>query len=204
MEIRAVGRRLESSQVLSAYRAGLFPMPVEDGLFAWYSPLNRGVLLPGDLHISHSLSRSRASFDIRVNTAFAQVLRACATSRNDGNWIDDDIIGVYMRLHEEGWAHSVEAWRGDELVGGLYGVGIGAFFAGESMFHTVTDASKAALAGLVDLCHEYYGDSWLIDTQWSTSHLESLGVSEIPAWEYRVRLQHVLADSGSRKFHIKG
>lgn len=179
-------------------------MPWDEGLVAWYAPHRRGVLLPGNLHISHSLARSRRGFDITVDTRFREVMVACATTRDEGNWIDGPFVDLYTRLHEDGWAHSYEAWKDGHLVGGLYGIEIGGLFAGESMFHTKPDASKAALVGLVEHLQERHEDRWIIDTQWSTPHLASLGVSEISAWDYRDRLNDAVRETGSRNFHTKG
>lgn len=204
MEIRAIGNRFEPAQVFSAYRAGLFPMPWDEGLVAWYAPHRRGVLLPGDLHVSHSLARSRARYEVRHDTAFREVMIACATTREEGNWIDGPFVDLYTQLFEAGWAHSVEAWHEGSLVGGLYGVQIGRLFAGESMFHTMRDASKVALMGLVERLDAEHAGEWLLDTQWSTSHLASLGVSEVSAWDYRKRLHRAVAGIGSRNFHTKG
>ncbi len=174
----AAGADLEPSTLVDAYRHGVFPMPHDD-LLLWWSPMRRGVLRPGDLRLSRSLARSVRRFDVSVDTAFADVVDACADPSRPGAWIDLPIRDAYTRLHELGWAHSVEVWSDGELVGGLYGVAIGGLFAGESMFHRATDASKVALVELV----RRWGDG-LIDTQWSTPHLASLGVSELPRDDY--------------------
>ena len=130
--------------------------------------------------------------EVRVDTAFDEVIRACGDPRRDAGWIDEEIIAAYTTLHEMGWAHSVETWRDDELVGGLYGVAIGGLFAGESMFHRVTDASKVALVGLVDLLHDEYTEQRLVDVQWSTPHLASLGVVEVRRSTYLDLLEPAL------------
>jgi leucyl/phenylalanyl-tRNA--protein transferase len=156
------------------------------GDVGWWSPDPRGVLpLPG-LRVSRSLRRSARRFEIRVDTAFEQVIAACADPRRPDGWITGDVLSAYVRLHELGWAHSVEAWDGDdgELVGGLYGVAIGGLFAGESMFHRRTDASKVALLGLVELLAEGGGLGRVLDVQWVTPHLASLGAEEVPRWRY--------------------
>ena len=132
------------------------------------------------LRVTRSMRQSARRFEIRVDTAFADVVAACADPRRSGGWIDGDIIAAYTELHRLGWAHSVEAWRDDELAGGLYGVAIGGLFAGESMFTRVRDASKVALMGLVDLLSDEYADERLLDTQWQTPHLATLGVVEVP------------------------
>jgi leucyl/phenylalanyl-tRNA--protein transferase len=165
-------------------------MPV-DGEMLWWSPDPRGVLDPGRFHVSRSLRRTRRRFEIRVNTAFAAVIDACADPRRPHGWITAEIRDAYVGLHELGWAHSVEAWDADgRLAGGLYGVAIGRLFAAESMFHVATDASKAALAALV----ERLGPDALIDVQWLTPHLASLGAIEIPREEYLRRLERALAE----------
>ena len=184
----AVGGDLSPELLLSAYRRGMFPMPVGDQL-VWWSPDPRGVLEPGRLHVSRSLRRTRRRFEIRVNTAFAAVVDGCADPRRPHGWISADIRAAYVRLHELGWAHSIEAWDADGLAGGLYGVGVGRLFAAESMFHRATDASKACVAALVDRL----GPDALIDVQWLTPHLASLGATEIPRGEYLRRLERALA-----------
>jgi len=184
-----VGADLEPGTVLAAYRRGLFPMPVgRRGLIGWWSPDPRAVIPLGGLRVSRSLRRSIRRFEIRVDTAFDEVLDACADPSRPHGWISADVRTAYRRLHEMGWAHSVEAWdaEGDELTGGLYGLAVGGLFAGESMFHRRTDASKAALAGLVDLLGAGDGGpaGRLLDVQWMTPHLASLGAVEIPREEY--------------------
>ena len=136
------------------------------------------------VHVSRSLRRSARDFEIRVDSAFEEVLDACADPRRDSGWIDADIRAAYLRLHELGWVHSVEAWRDGRLAGGLYGVAIGGLFAGESMFHRERDASKVALLGLCRLLDDQLADRRLVDVQWVTPHLASLGVVEIPRREY--------------------
>jgi len=179
----AMGGDLEPGTLLTAYRAGLFPMPLgRRGRIGWFSPDPRGVLPVDGLHVSRSLRRSMRRHELRVDTAFDAVIHGCADPTRPHGWIDRRIIDAYTRLHELGWAHSVEAWFDGELVGGLYGISIGSFFAGESMFHRRADASKVALVGLVEImraCPEP-----VIDVQWQTPHLASLGVVEIPRADY--------------------
>jgi leucyl/phenylalanyl-tRNA--protein transferase len=190
-----VGADLEPGTLLLAYRAGLFPMGLGDGGSAptgWWSPDPRGVLLPGDARISRSLRRSLRRFDIRVDTAFAEVVAGCADPSRQGSWITPAIAAAYTRLHELGWAHSVEAWRDGEMVGGLYGLALGGLFAGESMFYRATDASKCALVGLADLMFADGDPRRMIDVQWATPHLVSLGITDIPRSDYIARLERSL------------
>ncbi len=175
------GADLEPGTLLSAYRAGLFPMPLGDSV-GWWSPDPRGILPLSYLQVSRSLRRACRRFDIRIDTAFDQVLEACADPARPHGWISDDMHDAYVQLHELGWAHSVESWLDGELVGGLYGVAIGAFFAGESMFHTHSDASKVALVALVDALKVTGGA--LLDVQWATDHLAGLGAVEIEREAY--------------------
>jgi leucyl/phenylalanyl-tRNA--protein transferase len=191
-DLVATGADLEPSTILAAYRVGIFPMPIggRRAPMAWFSPVRRGILRPADLHLSRSLARSARRFEIRVNTACAEVIDACADPRRPSGWIDGQIRDAYLRLHALGWVHSVETWREGRLVGGLYGVAIGGLFAGESMFHRETDASKVALMGLVRMLDD--GLDRLIDTQWQTPHLASLGVAEVSREEYLRLLAEVL------------
>lgn len=198
-DLVAMGADLEPGTLLAAYRGGLFPMPSgpaglgrRRGAIAWFSPVRRGVLPLEGLVVSRSLRRSCRDYEIRVDTAFDAVVLACADPRRPGSWIDRDIRRGYGRLHELGWAHSVEAWSDGELVGGLYGVAIGGLFAGESMFHRRRDASKAALVGLVDLMRDEHAAARLLDVQWRTDHLATLGVVEIDRAAYFTRLSQAL------------
>jgi len=189
------GADLSPGTLLAAYRSGMFPMPLgrePAGTSTWWSPQERGVLHLGALHVSRSLARSRRRMEIRVDTAFEQVVAACADPGRDGGWIDAEIAAAYTELHRLGWAHSVESWRDGELVGGLYGVAIGGLFAGESMFHRVSDASKVALVGLVEILRDEYADARLVDVQWRTPHLASLGVTVLPRRMYAALLKAVL------------
>ncbi len=194
-DLVGVGADLEPGTLLMAYRSGLFPMGVgEDGSapMGWWSPDPRGVLLPGHVRISRSLRKSLRHFDIRVDTAFSEVMTNCAHPSREGRWITPAITAAYTRLHELGWAHSVEAWRDGELAGGLYGLALGGLFAGESMFHHAPDASKCALVGLADLVFADADPSRIIDVQWATPHLATLGISEIPRGDYLDRLERAL------------
>ncbi len=189
-DLVGAGADLEPGTLLAAYRRGLFPMPGDPrasrrgaGLL-WWSPVERGVLPLDGLRVSRSLRQSVRRMEVRVDTAFEAVIEACADPGRDGGWIDAEIRAAYTRLHALGWAHSVEAWQGGDLVGGLYGVAVGGLFAGESMFHRRTDASKVALVGLVDLLRDEHADRRVIDVQWPTEHLTSLGVVAVPRSTY--------------------
>jgi len=186
-----VGADLEPATVLAAYRRGMFPMPLgAHGPIGWWSPDPRAVVPLDGLRVSRSLRRSLQRFEIRVDTAFAEVVDACADPARPHGWISPDIRAAYCGLHELGWAHSVEAWSTDdgELAGGLYGLAVGGLFAGESMFHRRTDASKAALVGLVALLRDDGRPGRLLDVQWQTPHLASLGAVEVPRAEYVARV----------------
>ncbi|MFT7601829.1 MAG: leucyl/phenylalanyl-tRNA--protein transferase [Acidimicrobiales bacterium] len=186
-DLIAVGADLEPETLLDAYEAGYFPMPVGRRRIGWFSPDPRGILEPNNLHVSRSLRRSLGRFDVTVDQNFGEVIRACADPSRPHGWIDRRVIDAYTRLHHLGHAHSVEVWDRYGLAGGLYGIAIGGFFAGESMFHRHTDASKVALVHLVNLLGDRPGT--LIDVQWSTPHLASLGVTEIGRHDYAARLR---------------
>jgi len=187
-----MGADLEPGTLLAAYRVGLFPMPVARGRrVAWWSPDPRGILPLDGLRVSRSLRQSCKRYEVRYDTAFVDVISACAGIDRDGGWITNEIVRAYARLHELGWAHSVEAWNHDgELVGGLYGVAMGGFFAGESMFHLERDASKVALVGLVSHLRE--SGATLLDVQWTTPHLASLGAVDVPRQDYLEKLAEAL------------
>ncbi|WP_436701048.1 leucyl/phenylalanyl-tRNA--protein transferase [Nocardioides sp. BYT-33-1] len=185
-DLVAVGADLAPGTLLAAYRSGLFPMPEGRGI-GWWSPAYRGVLRLDELRVSRSLRRSARDFEVRVDTAFDDVVAACADPRRPHGWIDARIARAYGDLHRLGWAHSVETWQDGRLVGGLYGVAIGGLFAGESMFHHVTDASKVALLGLVEGLRadaDGAAGNRLIDVQWATRHLTTLGVRQVPRSAY--------------------
>lgn len=195
-ELIVVGGELEPDVVLSAYRHGLFPMGVGRGgrpPVGWWSPNPRGVFLPGGLRVSRSLRKSVRRFEVSVDTDFEGVVRACADPGRTGRWITPAVVAAYTELHARGHAHSVEVRRDGELVGGLYGVGIGGLFAGESMFHRATDASKVALVALVERVLPTDGSARLLDVQWVTPHLASLGAVELPRTDYLDRLDQVLS-----------
>lgn len=186
-DLVGMGADLRPGTLLAAYRRGLFPMPGH-GSTLWWSPVERGVLPLEGLVVSRSLRQSTRRLEVRVDTAFAEVIRACADPGRTGSWIDEQIVDAYTELHHLGWAHSVETWREGELVGGLYGVAIGGLFAGESMFHRVRDASKVALVALVDLLRDEHVGDRLLDVQWATDHLATLGVVTVPRPTYLHRL----------------
>jgi leucyl/phenylalanyl-tRNA--protein transferase len=179
--------------LVSAYASGWFPMAVEPGEIRWYSPDPRGIIPLDTFHAPRRLTRivRQGRFDVRVNTDFAAVIRACAERRDEeGRWIDDEILNSYCALHARGLAHSVETWQDGALVGGLYGVALGGAFFGESMFHRTTDASKVAMVALVDRLRERgYA---LLDTQWVTDHLTQFGAVEIPRRRYLRLLESAL------------
>ncbi len=173
--------------LIEGYMNGVFPMGMEDGEIGWFSPDPRAIIpLDEGFRVPHGLKRvlRRAVFDVRVDQAFEEVMRACAG--RDETWITEEIIESYCELHRRGFAHSVEAWRDGTLAGGLYGVAIGGAFFGESMFHRETDASKVALEGLVRRMRER--GFALLDTQWITPHLKQFGAVEIPRRQYMRQL----------------
>lgn len=177
--------------VLKAYTLGLFPMADRRGRIEWYSPDPRCVFELERFYVPRTLRKTirHGLFELRMDTAFAEVIRACA-DRPEGTWISPRLVALYTRLHEMGFAHSVESWREGRLVGGLYGVAIGGAFFGESMFHRVTDASKVALVALIERLRQR--GYTLLDTQWSTPHLARFGAVEITREEYLRRLHAAL------------
>lgn len=190
--IVAVGGDLRPGTVLAAYRQGLFPMPIQGHHLAWWSPDPRGVIPLDGLHVPRSLRRSCQRMATTVDAAFPEVIERCADRRRPGAWISGDIRRAYEELHRLGWAHSVEAWLPEgTLAGGLYGVSIGGFFAGESMFHTVTDGSKVALVALV--AHLRSSGASLLDVQWTTPHLASMGAVDVDRNTYLRMLAEALA-----------
>ena len=209
-----VGADLAPATLLAAYRAGAFPMPASGAMplprsgagtrrrggIGWWSPDPRGVIPLDGLHVSRSLRASCRRFEIRVDTAYDEVVAGCADPRRPHGWIRDDVVAAYRRLHDLGWVHSVEAWAVGEggaprLAGGLYGVAIGGLFAGESMFHGAhrgdRDASKVALVALVEMLRAAGGDR-LLDVQWVTPHLASLGAVGLARPTYLAMLAEAL------------
>jgi leucyl/phenylalanyl-tRNA--protein transferase len=187
---------LSPDLLLHAYAIGAFPMadPDADGQIGWYAPDPRGVIPLDGFRVPRSLRRvvRQGRFEVRTDTAFEAVVRACAAPARgrETTWISSDIVAAYTALHARGAAHSVECWRGGALVGGLYGVALGGAFFGESMFHRETDASKVALVHLVDRLRA--GGFALLDTQWTTDHLARFGAVEIPREVYERRLARAL------------
>jgi leucyl/phenylalanyl-tRNA--protein transferase len=190
-DLIGVGADLEPGTLLAAYRSGLFPMNVDERNLGWWSPDPRGILPLDGLKVSRSLRKACVRFEIRIDTDLEAVIDACGDPSRNGRWITPEIKAAYLQLHDLGWVHSVEAYALDDggLAGGLYGVAIGRLFAGESMFHRRTDASKVALVGLV----ARLPPGALLDVQWRTDHLASLGVVEIPRREYLRRLAVAVA-----------
>jgi leucyl/phenylalanyl-tRNA---protein transferase len=185
----AFGADLEPGTLLAAYRAGAFPMPLT-GMreMTWFSPDPRGIIPLDEFRPARSLRRSARRFSVTADTAFARVIAGCADPRRPGSWITPAIRSAYERLHALGWAHSLEAWdESGALAGGLYGVEIGGLFAAESKFHLRTDASKVALAALVERLRDAGGER-LLDVQWTTPHLIALGARDVARAEYLRRL----------------
>jgi leucyl/phenylalanyl-tRNA--protein transferase len=187
---------IPSELLLSAYSSGWFPMAVDEGEIRWYSPDPRGIIPLDSFHVPSRLARVIRSgrFRVEIDRDFPAVIRACAeVDRRDedpGTWIDGEILTSYIALHRQGIAHSVEAWEGERLAGGLYGVALGGAFFGESMFHRANDASKVALAALVERLKARAFT--LLDIQWVTPHLEQFGAIEIPRSEYLRLLDNAL------------
>jgi leucyl/phenylalanyl-tRNA--protein transferase len=187
---------IETDLLISAYASGWFPMAVEGGEIRWFSPDPRGIVPLDAFTPPRRLERvwRQRRFEIRIDTAFDAVIRACAEIERDpddpGTWITEEIVESYNALHARGLAHSVEAWRDGRLVGGLYGVALGGAFFGESMFHRETDASKIALMALVERLRDR--GYQLLDTQWTTAHLARFGAVDVPRREYLRRLERAL------------
>jgi leucyl/phenylalanyl-tRNA---protein transferase len=194
-DLIGVSRNFDADLALAAYECGVFPMPAPGRLMGWYSPLQRGVLPLDGLRVTRSLRKVLHRYEIRIDSAFDAVLAGCADRRRPHGWIDDRIRRVYRQLHRQGVVHTVEAWTADgQLAGGLYGVSIGGLFAGESMFHRPDigrDASKVALVALVERLRAG-ASGRLLDVQWVTPHLASLGAVEVSRAEYLSLLAEAL------------
>jgi len=184
---------LDPAILVKAYQQGIFPMGMDDGQIGWFSPNPRGIMPLDGFHLPARLARvvRSARFTVRIDAGFENVMRACATRRDDGTWINEEILESYVTLHRLGLAHSVETWQEDKLVGGLYGVHLGGAFFGESMFHHVTDASKVALVALVDRLNRKAFR--LLDIQWVTPHLKQFGAINVPRRTYLKVLAEALA-----------
>ena len=195
----AAGGALDAPTLLAAYRRGIFPWYEAPQPVLWWTPDPRAVLFPEELHISRSLRRTlrRQRFKLSADRAFGEVMRACAEPRAaaDSTWIDAAMCRAYGELHRLGWAHSVEVWEQNALVGGLYGVSMGGVFFGESMFSRASDASKVALVGLVRMLRER--DVGLIDCQVESAHMNRLGARQIPRVDFEKRLAQTV-NQGAR------
>lgn len=190
-DVVAVGADLSPGTVLQAYRKGMFPMHLPDGHLGWWSPVERAIIPLTGLRVTRSLRQSCRRYWLSVDADFAGVMEGCAEPERDGSWITPEFLETYSELHRLGWAHSIEVWDMDgELVGGLYGVAIGGLFAGESMFYRARDASKVALVHLVVAMSG--GGGGLLDVQWQTEHLSTLGAVVIGREEYLDRLEEAL------------
>ncbi len=193
-DLITAGGDLEPATVITAYRQGIFPMELDEssGVVGWWSPDPRGIVPLGRLRVTRSLGQSAKRYDVRIDTCFSDVIRACSDPSRESGWINADFIEAYTRLHQLGWAHSVEVFdREGRLAGGLYGVRINGLFAGESMFHVRRDASKVALMALVQLMRDT--GMTLLDVQWCTEHLASLGAIEVSRAQYLALLADALA-----------
>jgi leucyl/phenylalanyl-tRNA--protein transferase len=192
-DVVAAGGDLAPGTLAAAYRQGLFPMPVEgsDRILGWWSPDPRGIVPLDGLRVTRSMRQSAKRYEVRIDTCFAQVIRRCGDPARESGWITDDFVEAFTLMHQLGWAHSVEVVdREGQLAGGLYGIRINGLFAGESMFYVQRDASKVALMALVDLMRE--AGMTLLDVQWRTDHLASLGAIEVARSEYLALLANAL------------
>ena len=198
-DLITLGADLAPSTLVSAYSNGFFPMPVGERrrTIGWFSPDPRGIVPIDGLHVSRSLRKHLRRFRCSVDTCFERIMRECGDERRPHGWIDEDFVAAYTEMHRLGWAHSVEVWQDEELVGGVYGVRIERFFAGESMFHRVTDASKAALVALVEALRA--GGAELFDVQWTTPHLVSMGAIDVSRSDYLRRLRSAIRPDGRGK-----
>ena len=204
-DLICAGGDLEPATLIDAYRRGLYPMEVAGlpDVLGWWSPDPRGVLPLGGLRVTRSMRQSAKRFEVRVDTCFTRVMRGCADPARDDTWITDEFIESYTLLHELGWAHSVEVFdRSNQLAGGLYGVRIDGLFSGESMFHVQRDASKVAVMALVALMQS--SGMTLLDVQWWTEHLGSLGAVAVPRSEYLSRLANAVTTPVQRRHRVAG
>ncbi len=189
----AAGGDLAPATLITAYRTGIFPMAVdvEERIIGWWSPDPRGIIPLDKLRVTRSMRQSAKRYDVRVDTCFRDIIRGCGAQSREGAWITDEFVEAFTTLHRMGWAHSIEVFdRAGELAGGLYGVRINGLFAGESMFHLQRDASKVALMSLVQLMRDT--GMTLLDVQWRTDHLASLGAIEVSRRRYLALLRQAL------------
>ena len=194
-DVVAVGGDLAPGTLLHAYRNGMFPMNLPDGHLGWWSPVERAILPLAKLRVSRSLRQSCRRYTVSIDEDFEGVIDGCADPARPDSWITPDFVDAYTELHRLGWAHSIEVWDSDgRLAGGLYGVSIGGMFAGESMFHRARDASKVALVHLVAVMSERGGS--LLDVQWQTPHLESMGAVIVGRVIYMGLLGAALDEAG--------
>jgi leucyl/phenylalanyl-tRNA--protein transferase len=194
-KLTTFGTNWNSETLLAAYRVGLFPMPYEidgqESAIGWWSPQPRAIFHPGEIHVSRSLRVAQRKFRVTIDRDFEGVIRACGNPSRVSGWINEDVIFAFVALHNLGVAHSIEVLdQNDQLAGGLYGLELGGIFAGESMFHIAKDASKVALAHLGELLND--GNGRVIDTEWMTSHLESMGAKPIDRREYCQNIPRLL------------
>ena len=187
-----IGADLAPGTLLAAYRSGIFPMPMRKKLLGWWSPDPRGVIPLDGLVVSRSLRRSCKRYEVRFDTRFREVMQRCGDPSRPHGWITTQFVDAYEQLHLLGWAHSVETYHDGRLVGGLYGVRIAGLFAGESMFSGATDASKVALVALVDWLVE--SGATLLDVQWTTPHLVSMGAIDVPRPSYLQLLAEAITE----------
>ncbi len=204
-DLIATGGDLDPATLVRAYRSGIFPMEVTalQGKLGWWSPNPRGIVPLDGLRVTKSTRQSARRFDIRIDTCFVDVMRACGDPSREDGWITGEFIAAYTTLHELGWAHSVEVFdRDGQLAGGLYGVRINGLFAGESMFHARRDASKVALMALVELMRD--SGMTLLDVQWCTEHLATLGAIEVARPQYLARLADAVGEKPGGHGRING
>ena len=195
-DLIAIGADLEPETLLYAYSHGYFPMHLneeneDEKTIGWFSPKSRAIFTPDSIKVTRSMKQSYKKYECRIDTCFKEMMEMCKNIPRPLGWIDDEFIEKYLRLHELGFAHSVEVFQDEELVGGLYGVGFASFFAGESMVHKKRDASKVALMHLMEITKKI--GVTLIDAQWMTDHLQTLGAKDIPRSQYLVLLEQSLA-----------
>lgn len=195
-DLITIGADLDVSTLLNAYSRGLFPMHIDienngsKNTIGWFSPVKRAIIPLDKLRVTRSMKKSYKKYECRIDSCFEEMMRLCMTVPRENGWIDEEFVQAYIELHKQGYAHSVETFLDGELVGGLYGVSIAGFFAGESMVHTKRDASKVALMHLVEKLKETKCE--LLDAQWMTAHLATLGTIEVTRSKYMELLDSAL------------